>query len=262
MNLNFLKIAMISLLTIQLVKSDVAYPKGHEEAYNYENKHLKDNGYYKEKSFDITRGIEQKSNEEPEILFMMVYSNRGDPSTEAGVKQMPTKFAFEIYPSDKVFKMAENKIEDKDDLSSKPSKEAINIEFSNSMLNIFELKTDLFKVTVNTSENDCLALFPFVSDGNDQPELSIDSENKIVYLDFKNGKNYFYRGQYYDRYPMLVNTLQYEIHQAFETTRYKKLNMFCPFYKDDTNVNVKGDLSLEYLSDLPFYRKCVFKRDK
>ena len=141
--------------------------------------------------------------------------------------------------------------------------ESSKIVIQKNIYTRIKLEDDLYDLEFTILKNDCLIMFTFVTEEKPDIQISVDSENRLFYLDYFNfpanrSKKRFFM-DITERFGFFgTNDTLYQSEKYFDTSKPKYLNIFCPFWKSQLNPTTSIKLQIKLLSLLPLYYGNIF----
>lgn len=248
-------ILWITALLISCSMSDVMMPDDWQNAYDYINPELKSKGYEHLTMYEINHKKFTSDFDKQKKVYLKIYIIKKEGS-HIYDRQNPSKIAFEMYPKDAEIKFGNGSDVISKNKSSEKSEFAVSV--SDNMLSLIKLPPKLYSLSYIMTSNNCLGLFNFITNEEKAPLISVDSENKIVYLDFEDIKNsLFHKGYIGDQFVSRDNNYNMEINR-FDSSKDSFMNMFCPFWMNSDSLVMEVDMNPVFMSSIPyFFGKCL-----
>jgi hypothetical protein len=243
-------ILWISSILISVTFSTVVMPDSWQDADEYRNPILKSKGYDQVTMLELNHKKFTSDFDKQSSVFLKIYIIKKEGSSIYD-RQSPSKMAFEIYPKDAEIKMGKDSHVTSKDKSSEKAEFAVSV--SDDILSLIKLPPKLYSLSYIMKTNNCLGLFTFITNKEEAPLISMDSENKLVYLDFEELKNPMFENGYFGyNYTTNNYSTKQEI-QKIDSSKDSFVNMFCPFWMNSDSLLLEADMNPVFISSIPYY---------
>lgn len=201
-----------------------------------------------EEEYDY-KNSDDEENEESMKGQILIYAD------EAQLKEnkKPTKFVFELDSNDVSPFMSENSTVLKTNFSE-TSKE-LEIKNDKNMFTVVETKKDVYSMKIEKIQTDCLHLIYFSNTTGEIPKTKIESN--MIYMEMPEEKQTLRRettsrrGKDDKKYKS--EGKDFLQHSVLDSSVVQYMVYFCPFWKSQTEQSYSYKLSLELMTDLPYF---------